>query len=587
MNRIYQKVRVAISLSISILFISGCSSATKMTGKMSIVPDYQQIAPDSTGIIDLNVSFTIPEAYISKRSRLFITPQLYVNDSLWWEFAPLVVDAPIYTKKMQRRAELEQYQDPYAGSIQADNSSSYPLKLQFQEQFSLPDNAQAGHVQAVVSKDGCGECSGIDTVFIANISNPISLIDTKESLNLNWIEPEFVIRPKIREGKGEALLQFVINRYDINLGLGQNKKELEQMTATLAPILSDSLATLQKLDIYGMASADGPFGFNTQLARNRALSAKQWLVSQLQMDTEIKQIISTDSRPEGWWPVYQAMTADGHPDSLRVKQILTTYNNGNDDIQEYHIRRLSCWPDIRGKYLPKDRKVEYTYSYSIRSFTTDEELLAMYKTRPDAFNEDELLRVASLTDNDTSKMEVYGTLMHYFPQSTVAANNLAVLHLREGNIEKARQVLQKQEEYSPEMLTTLAASYVYENNFEQAIELLKDIDLPEARYNLGLLKARQRKLGEAYALLKDYRDVNSAIAALSLNRNAEAQSIMAAIQEQGPLAEYVRAIIAARLDDEKLYRQHISNACKDKDLCQRAALEPDFEKYRNGHHSNM
>lgn len=587
MDRIFLKIRIAISLLINIFIISGCSSATKMADKMLIVPDYQHIAPDSTGIVDLNVSFNIPEAYISKRSRLFITPQLYVNDSLWWEFAPLVVDAPIYTKKMQRRAELEQYQDPYAGSIQTDTSSSFPLKLQFQEQFSLPDNTQVGHIQAVVSKDGCGECSGIDTVFIASISNPISLIDTKESLNLNWIEPEFVIRPKIREGKGEALLQFVINQYDINLGLGQNKKELEQMTATLSPILADSLATLQELNIYGMASADGPFGFNTQLARNRALSAKQWLVSQLQMDTEFKQIISTDSRPEGWWPVYRAMTADEHPDSLLVKQILTTYTKGNDDIQEYHIRRLPCWPDIRRKYLSKDRKVEYTYRYSIRSFSTDEELLAMYRTRPDAFNEDELLRMAALSDNDTSKMEVYSTLMHYFPQSSVAANNLAVLYLRKGNIEKAKIVLQKQEEYSPEMLTTLAASYVYENNFERAIELLKDIDLPEARYNLGLLKARQRKLGEAYELLKDYHDVNSAIAALSLNRNAEAQSIMAAIQDQSPLAEYVRAIIAARLNNEKMYRQHISSACKDKNLCARATSEPDFEKYRNEQHSNM
>ena len=31
------------------------------------------------------------------------------------------------------------------------------------------------------------------------------------------------------EGRGEALLQFVINRYDINLSLGDNRNEMNRM----------------------------------------------------------------------------------------------------------------------------------------------------------------------------------------------------------------------------------------------------------------------------------------------------------------------------------------------------------------------
>lgn len=580
MNKQYQLPIGIVSVLLCLTLFAGCSSARRMAKSISMEPEQLVLTPDSTGTVELDVAFQIPRKYISTRNRLFITPQLIVDDSLCCEFAPLIVDAPIYIKKLKRRTILEKFQDPYNEHLQEVENPLSSFRLEYHTRFDVPEEAQAGLMQAIVSKDGCGECSGLDTLYIAKINNLVSLINTKEALNLNWIEPEFIIHPKIREGKGEALLQFIINKYDINLSLGNNREEMMRMIQTLEPILTDSLATIRTMGIYGMASADGPYGFNTTLARNRAASAKRWLVERLQIEPEICELIRTDSRPEGWWPVYHAMVADGHPDSLSVRRILTTYTEGNDDVQEYHIRRLTCWPDIRNKYLSKDRKVEYTYSYTIRSFTTNEELLAMYQVRPDAFNEDELLRVAALSVDDATKMEVYGTLMHYFPQSKVAANNLAVLYLRKGDTEKARQTLRTQKEYSPEMLTTLAASYVYEHDFERAVELLQDIDLPEARYNLGLLKARQRKLGEAYALLKEYRDVNSAIVALSLARNVEARDIMNEIEDQSPLAEYVRALVSARMDDEAAFRRHLENACKDEQLRERATREVDFEKFR-------
>lgn len=185
-------------------------------------------------------------------------------------------------------------------------------------------------------------------------------------------------------------------------------------------------------------------------------------------------------------------------------------------------------------YLSKDRKVVYVYTYSIKSFTTDKELLEMYGKRPDAFNEEELLRVASLQTTLEAKKEVYATLLKYFPQNKVAANNLAVLWLREDNEEQARAVLETLEENSPETLNALAASYVYADDYERAIELLRDVELPEARYNLGLLKARQRKLAEAYELLRPFADLNSAISALSLNRNEEAKSILKGVEAPDP-----------------------------------------------------
>lgn len=573
-----------ITLTASAGLLAGCAAHRDTAGRaITATPAETVLTPDSANRIDMDLTFHVPAQSLARRARLIITPQLVSGDTVRDEYMPLVVDAEIYTKKTRRKEVLEGYADPYAGSRQAHPDRNAALDLPYRHTATLPDGIQAARLRAVVSEDGCGQCTGIDTVDLGAVANPVTLMqDVRESFDVAWMEPEFVVRPKVRQGRGMARLQFVINRHDIRPELGNNRAELEHMVADLEPVLRDSLATLTSLSIYGMASADGPYPFNDALAQRRAREAKRWLTARLSPDGSLQDLIETGSRPEGWWPVYEAMRRDGHPDSLAVRRILETYTEGNDDRQEYHIRRLACWPDIRAKYLQKDRMVEYVYTYTLRSFTDDAEMLRLYETRPDAFNEDELLRVAYLVRDDEEKMmDVYRTLQHYFPQNEVAANNLAVLYLRRGETDKARRALALPGQYSPETLNTLAASYVYANDYERAIELLRGIDTPEARYNLGLLKAARRQLAEAYELLRPYRDLNSAITALSVDRNDEADAIMRTLPDDSPTAEYVRALIAARRNDLAELCRHLAPALADPALKARAHDEPDFDPYRD------
>lgn len=555
----------------------GCAS--QRSGRSISVSPIRTLTPDSLSQVNVDVTITVPKRALSSRSRLIVRPRLLQGDSIVSECLPMVLDAPIYVQKTKRREKLEGYVDSLADfADRVDNSRT--LSLPYRTTLSVPEQLDNGRIVASVSTAGCGRCNAIDTIDVAHVANIPTLIDPQASLQLSWCTPEFVIRPKIVKGKGSALLQFVINRYDINLSLGNNRQEMEGMLAVLEKIVADSLTTLNSLEIYGMASADGSYGFNTALAQKRAISAKRWLVGQLHLPAERAAVIATGSRPEGWQPVLEAMRADNHPDTLAVAEIIERYGAENDDAAEYRIRRLACWPDIRTKYLQKDRKVEYEYSYTIRSFTTDEELLAMYDKRPDAFNEEELLRVTTLKHDPQAKMEVYRTILHYFPQSRVAANNLAVLLLREGKTEEAEAVLDSLKEFSPEMLSTKAAIYIYRHDYERAIELLEaDVELPEARYNLGLLMAHARHLDRAYELLKDYDDTNAAVVALSVGRTQEAVAMMAACEDHSPRAEYVRALIAARTGDGNGVITHLEAAVADRQLWQRARTEADFMPY--------
>ncbi len=565
--------------ALCLLGLTGCRSAR--TAPQITAGPVETLVPDSTSTVTVDVTVEVPAHAFSKRSRLVVVPQLLSADTVVAECTPLVLDAPVYRKKMERREVLHGYRDSLQGSVQAvSHRKSYSFP--YQERVTVPAGISGGRITAVISADGCGECSLVDSVDMAYIGNLPTLIAPKEELHLSWMEPKYVIRPKVIKGRGEALLQFVINRHDINLNMGHNREEMNRMLETLQRIVADSLTTLQTVSIYGMASADGSYAFNTTLARNRAQSARRWLEQQLQTDLERQAAFSIGSRPEGWMPVLQAMRADRHPDTLLVQQILEKYPGENDDPAEYRIRRLACWPDIRARYLQKDRKVEYEYTYTVRNFTSDAELLDMYGKRPDAFNEEELLRVSTLKTSPEEKMEVYRTLLHYFPQSQVAANNLAVLLLRQDRPDEAEAVLRSLDEYSPEVLNTRAAIYVYRNLYEKAVELLDTrVDLLEARYNLGLLKAAQRQLDEAYRLLHTYNDVNAAVVALSVGRSDEARRMLEQSNDTTPRACYVRALADARLQHADSLMDHLARAVVEERFRLRARTEPDFMPYQS------
>ncbi len=424
--------------------MQGCSQHRLASGadRMTIEPAPYTVAPDSTGNADIDIRLHIPHNYFSSRSRLFVVPTLVAADTVVKAYRPLVLDAPIYSKKMRRRAVLNGEADPYADIAQTLPTTARDYSADYKGSLRVPAAIDSARLVAVASADGCGRCTGIDTVEIGTIVRP----KTVKRLNLTWQVAQFEVRPKVRQGGGVAHLQFAINRYDINLDMGNNRAELAHMLKDIAPILNDSLATLNSLSIYGMASADGPLGFNTQLARNRANAARQWLDSQLLSGERMAGIAHIGSRPEGWQPVLDAMIKAGDADSTALKAILTKYASANDDVQERYIRRLPAWQRIRDRYLDKDRKVEYAYSYTIRSFTTDKEMLAMYATRPDAFNEDELLHVAALATDDATREQVYRTTLKYFPQSAIATNNLAIILERNGKTAEAEALAKRLKE---------------------------------------------------------------------------------------------------------------------------------------------
>lgn len=226
MNHMRTNIQYITLLTAAIGLFTGCATSRKQAEKViTTTPSPYVLTPDTANRIRMNLVFHVPEHYLARRSRLVITPQLVNGTEVKDEYTPVVLDAPIYSKKTNRKQVLDNnYTDPYGEQAVKADKAARSFELPYRQMVQLPEGTESGQIVAVVSTDGCGTCTGIDTIDIASISNPITLMDdVKESLQLSWIEPEFVIRPKVHEGHGEANLQFAINKWDIDMAMGDNR----------------------------------------------------------------------------------------------------------------------------------------------------------------------------------------------------------------------------------------------------------------------------------------------------------------------------------------------------------------------------
>ena len=570
------------------MLAAGCAASRHAAENgLKVNPSPYAVMPDAVGNVDIDMQFEVPSRYLGRRERIVLLPKIVKDTTVMAEMSPIAIDAPIYVKKMERLEVLEDWQDTSIAYRRALDKLSDTLLIPYRNTVCLRDMADGTRIRLFVTSDGCGSCRALDTLDLGGITDPSVLLT--DTMKVRALEPVFVIRPKFREGKGEARLQFRINRSEIDFSIGRNSEEMADMLAALQPVVSDSLATLTGVSISGMASADGSLPFNTRLAEARATSARNWLISHLDgLTRPQRRVFKVGSRPEGWYPVLAAMKAADDKDSVLVKEILEKYADSNDDVQERYIRRLPCWNNIKNNYLQKDRKVEYVYTYSIKSFTTDEEMLQMYSTRPDAFNEEELLRVSTLKHDPQEKMEVYRTILRYYPGSQVAANNIALMLREEGRTEEAAQVLTGIGRYRQETKNTFAVVRAALGETEAAMVMLGECDtLPEARYNLGMLKASVRDFAAADSLVRPFGDLNAAILAVCVEDYEGADAVLDSLEDWSARAEYVRAMVAASLGDEEAFFTHLDAAVTEEWLKKRAATDAYFDIYRDDERFNM
>lgn len=387
---------------------------------------------------------------------------------------------------------------------------------------------------------------------------------------------------KVITEKYSADIHFLINQANIRANqteqasyIDLNKQLIEANQAPNKEIAGISISSY--------ASPEGTLAFNTQLAEKREQNTTNLVENQLKKDkiTEFGELTSSFT-PEDWEGFQQLVEKSNIQDKDLILSVLSMYKDPEE--REREIRNLSSvFNELADQILPQLRYSRIQASINIIG-KSDEELINLFNTDPQKLTQDEILYVATLTDDNTRKMEVYRKAAELYPADYRAYNNLGVTQYRAGDYKNAAQNFNKSAQLNPSSKETAMNQgliYMLDGNWTQAnVSLGSAAGLPENKDALGVYYLQQGELQKARTAFGDTKSNNAALSQILAGDYTAARQTLASIAHPDATTYYLTAILGARTDNTTMVVTNLREAIKlDPQYLTRARKDLEFKNY--------
>ena len=325
------------------------------------------------------------------------------------------------------------------------------------------------------------------------------------------------------------------------------------------------------IEISSFASPEGSLDVNDKVSDSRAKStfnyAKQ-LLRNLKVDgARNNELYVQSSKGEDWGGFNSLVKASKMKDKSKVLNIVRSQNDPQK--REEAIRDMAeIYDALEDDVLPKLRKATIT----LRAFEpkkTDEEISALAIENPAELDNNELLFAAELTDED---MTIYTRATTQFPKDYRSFNNIAALHIKNGNVEEAKKWLTKANTISANegpVLENYGIIAAWEGNIDKA-QTLYDQGNASA-FNQGILDIRQGDYKGAVNRLNG-NSYNATLAKIMSGNNVITTTTSAS-------AHYLNAISSARSGKNELALEYLNKAFRlDPNLKSEAKKDIEFSQ---------
>lgn len=315
-----------------------------------------------------------------------------------------------------------------------------------------------------------------------------------------YISPE-AEAVKTRELNASAYIDFPVNKTVIYPDYRRNPAELAKIRATIDSVRADSDITITTLHIKGYASPEGSYANNTRLAEGRTKALSAYVQTLYSFP---KGLITTSFEPEDWEGLRRWVdtTSVSLPSRSAILEIIDS--SMLPDAKDARIR--SQYPRdyamlLRDVY-PALRHSDYTIDYTVRSYTSPEEIIKIMTTAPGKLSLQELY-VAALSQEPGSNLynEAFEIAVRMYPNDETANLNAAIAAMQRNDLRNAARYIDKagdtdQARYARAILDAL------NGNTASAIAQLDKLPMPEAADAKSQLEAIENASQCGFKLLK-------------------------------------------------------------------------------------
>ncbi len=548
-----------LALGVALL---GTTSCSKKLGEFQ--SNYFNTTPTPLETVGMNVPATItgniPAKFMVKNAKVTATPVLEFNGGS-------VQGTPVTIQGENVRANGQVISYNNGGTVQIPFNTLYKPEMAESNlylDFAVDQNGKLYTLPRVKVGDGIIATS---TLASAATVDPAIAKDKFQ---------------RIINEKYTADIRFLINQANIRNN---------QITAADYVDLNNQLLAANEaanreiagVNIASYASPDGSLEFNTELAEKREKNTTKFMEGQLKKDkiTEFGELTSSFT-PEDWEGFQELVSKSNIQDKNLILGVLSMYKD--PEQREKEIRNLSgVFNELADQILPQLRYSKIQASINVIG-KSDQEMINLFNTNPSELTEDEILYVATLSNDNARKMEVYQKATQIYPKSYRAWNNLGLTKYVAGDYAAATADFQKAKQLDPsskEVDMNLGLVQLLDGNYSKANELLgAAAGVPEASDALGVYYLTQGEVAKANTAFGNAKTNNAALGKLLAKDYSAAQSILSAVPNPDATTYYIAALVGARTNNESAVLSNLRKAISmDSNMLQKAKDDLEFAKF--------
>ena len=247
--------------------------------------DHVTLSSCGTDQIGLSMSFALLGNALPRMERVYITPQLILDDQVASFPAVEILGKWAYYHDLRTpqashfMPDALQYRDREAANLQ-----SYHQVVERQAWMSRAT------LRLIVERtDGCGNTL---KHIESELRTPSAVVN--QQVNTQRV---VVKNYDVQQLQGRAYVSYPVKVTDLQPDFRNNRKELERLSNTIDSVANDSTIQVLGIQIKGFASPEGTYETNARLARERTNSLVQYVIEHTNLDSNL---FHTASEPEDW-----------------------------------------------------------------------------------------------------------------------------------------------------------------------------------------------------------------------------------------------------------------------------------------------
>lgn len=420
------------------------------------------------GKVTVSMDIVVDGLDMKSNDMIILTPVLKSNQDFTTAELPPVVIAGNKRNKILKR------QQKFHNSIGIEATPHTILKRKnnaVQQVAYTAELPQAAWMKdATLSLDekvvGCADCNKEKDLTLTAVPR-ILPGDYIPAYHLTYIMPEAEV--KTRSDRHTATFNYVVDRYELLRNYKGNAAKFAEVDKIIGDLQRNSDLKITEFHIAGYASPEASVPHNRMLAKNRAESFANYLISKFGVS---RNQFTVESFGEDWDGLRKAIAASSIADRQAILDIIDKVSN--PDSRDAALMKLSgggTYRTLLNDYYPPLRRTEYVIAYNVRPFDVDE-AREIIKTNPRLLNLNEMYMVAkSYPVGSKEFKEVFDVATRLYPDSEIAILNSASADIEGGNPDAALERMGRIAE-SSKAWNNIGVGYARKGDFVRAKEYL-------------------------------------------------------------------------------------------------------------------